>query len=87
VHKHAHMAVGVGLQIFLLLLISACTFGVYQVVIPLTWTYKTTAGDACSAYVYQYVWLSWLADCAQSIECTGANCETVLNLLAWSAAN
>ena len=48
-------AVGVGLQIFLLLLISACTFGVYQVVIPLTWTYKTTAGDACSACVYQYV--------------------------------
>jgi ribosomal protein L40E len=35
---------GVGLQIFLAFLVSTCTFGVYRVVIPLTWTYETSHG-------------------------------------------
>jgi hypothetical protein len=36
--------VGVGLQIFLCILVASCTFGVYAVVIPTTWTYATSSG-------------------------------------------
>jgi hypothetical protein len=42
--QSAALAVGVGLQVFLCILVSACTFGVYSIVIPLTWTYATTPG-------------------------------------------
>ena len=35
---------GVGLQIFLLILVSSCIYGVYAVVIPFTWTYQSTNG-------------------------------------------
>jgi len=60
---------GVGLQIFLFLLVSSCVMGVYRVCIPMSWGYESSQGvmhavgfGTCLALMVASYLKAWLSD-------------------------